>query len=212
MVIMDEIIDKSILTEQDFYEYLLNLYFNLKNGYLEASINRAYLDFSRTLHGIRKHPKKEMLFKLAKNKVIETITEMKDIQFENQRSFDNFHKKLSLEIRKIYRDNNFDGFNIGHSQKWINMTLKYIFTMKEKRIPGYKHVYQYSHVPLDNIIISKLKEYGFKGLNNRTWSRIDDYQEYFEIQQWIRKRFPKFLPMDVEFKLWIGEILDKFLS
>jgi len=205
---MDEIFDKSILTEQDFYEYLLNLYFNLKNGYLEASIYRAYLDLSRTLHGMRNHPRKDNLLKKAKNKIIEIITEMKDIQFENQRSFDNFHKKLSLEIRKLYRDNNFYGFNIGHSQKWINMTLKYIFTMRESRIPGFKHIYQYSHVPLDNIILSKLKEYGFKGLKNRSWSRIDDYQEYYEIQKWIRKRFPKYFPMDVEFKLWNGEMLD----
>jgi len=175
MLIMDEIFDKSILTEHDLYDYLLNLYFNIKKGYLEACVHRAYLDFSRTLHGIRNHPEKEILFKLAKNKVIETITKIKDIKFKNQSNFDNFHKKSLLEIRKIYRDNNFNGFYIGHSQKWINMTLKYVFTMKEKRIPGYKHIYQYSHVPIDNIIKKKLKQYGFKGLKKRTWSRIDDY-------------------------------------
>jgi len=154
---MNKIFEGSILTEEDLYKYLIKLYFNLKDGDLEACVKRAYLDICRTLHRIRKHQGKEELFANAKKKVIEILSRIKKSKFKNQKEFDEYHEKASKELWDLYHNNGFKGFYIGHSQKWINMTLKYIFTMKEKRIPGYKHIYQYSHVPIDNIIKKKLK-------------------------------------------------------
>lgn len=43
----------------DNYEYLLRVYFGSKGDYLARCIDRAYLDFCRTLDGIQKFNKTE---------------------------------------------------------------------------------------------------------------------------------------------------------
>jgi hypothetical protein len=52
-------------------------------------------------------------------------------------------------------------FFVGQAQKWVNMTMKYIFTVGEQRIPGFDLVYTYCHVPLDNILLEKIREIWF---------------------------------------------------
>ncbi len=51
--------------------------------------------------------------------------------------------------------------------------------------------------------MQRLKLYGFPVLGE-VWSRIDDYSLSYQI--WIRDRF-EFVPLDVEFLLWMGKEL-----
>ena len=38
---------------------------------------------------------------------------------------------------------------------------------------------------------------------NHPWSRLDDYSQYLDFEQWFRNEFDG-APMDNEFELWIG--------
>lgn len=65
----------------------------------------------------------------------------------------------------------------GQAQKWINMTLKYMFAIGPNIIDGIDRNYDYFHIPLDNVIQEKLSIHGINRINIR-WSRIDNYQTY----------------------------------
>jgi hypothetical protein len=84
------------------------------------------------------------------------------------------------------------------------MTLKYIFVIGDKRLPGYGHLYSFGHLPLDDIIIKRLQSRGLPNLSSR-WSRLNDYKEYLVIQKWVRDFFIGSIPLAVEFHLWQEE-------
>jgi hypothetical protein len=44
------------------------------------------------------------------------------------------------------------------------------------------------HAPIDNILLEKLKKYDFPALKC-AWSRLDDYTEYLQWQNWLRQKF-----------------------
>ena len=95
--------------------------------------------------------------------------------------FDKFHETLCDEIIKIYKRYNIE-FYYGQAQKWVNMTMKYLCVIGEKKYPWLKKVYSSLHVPIDRVIlnqaINEFKIYsvivnGDKvSLKNLSWSRI----------------------------------------
>jgi hypothetical protein len=118
--------------------------------------------------------------------------------------FDAWHQETCSQLQTRYAQYNHELF-IGQAQKWVNMTLKYVYTFGEQRISGFAPFYQYSHVPLDTILIDKLQRYHAPQLTKR-WSRLDTYTEYLAFQHWIRQRFT-LAPLDVEFRFWLGKPL-----
>ena len=84
----------------------------------------------------------------------------------------------------------------------VNMTFKYIYVLGEERFPGFGHLYDLCHVPLDNILIEALRAHGFRALPC-AWSRLNDYDTYLDRQRGVRSRF-RLAPLDVEFQLWMG--------
>ena len=81
------------------------------------------------------------------------------------------------------------------------MTFKYIYVMGEQRLPGFGHLYDLCHVPLDNILIDALLPYDFQPLPC-AWSKLKNYDIYLDRQRWVRSRF-QLAPLDVEFLLWM---------
>ena len=43
------------------------------------------------------------------------------------------------------------------AQKWINMSMKYLYALGDERVPGISKNYEYFHIPIDNIILNELK-------------------------------------------------------
>jgi hypothetical protein len=86
-------------------------------------------------------------------------------------------------------------------QKWINMALKYVYVFGEERIPGFRHLYRFCHIPIDNVMLEKLGKWHAPKLS-KNWSRADDYDEYFRLQKWVRDKFPGSPPLAVEFALY----------
>jgi hypothetical protein len=83
------------------------------------------------------------------------------------------------------------------------MAFKYVHVFGEERLPGFERLYRFGHVPMDRIMLARLRPYGAPRLS-AAWSRIQDYAEYMHFQQWIRHQFPDSAPLAVEFHLWLG--------
>jgi len=200
-------IKKTKLTKEDFSKFWLRVYFGseIEKDFILSCIDRAYRDFNRTMHGIADKKKEDKYdygyFRSLMNEIInDTLTN----DF-NQNSFDMWHKqscdKLINEFEKIV---NYQ-LHYGQAQKWINMTLKYLFAIGNEKINGIDRNYKYFHIPIDNIIQKKLNiEYNICNIPMK-WSRINDYTIYMNYQIEVRSKLMGQIPMDVEFKLFNGE-------
>ena len=192
-----------MFSHTDCDDFLIRLVFGNNDDFLDSCVNKAYLDFNRTLHGISKLVCKFELDQQARIILRSLFTNLKDcLDIDNQITFDIWHRQACTDIASLYEASGYS-LSVGQAQKWINMTFKYIFTMGENRLPGYSYLYEFCHSPLDNIILAKLTENGFQGLRC-AWSRLDDYDIYLDCQNWIRRKFEK-SALDVEFDLWLGK-------
>jgi hypothetical protein len=92
----------------------------------------------------------------------------------------------------------------GHAQKWVNMTLKYLFTAHGLGLDNAGDIatwYPYAHVPIDQILMRALYGDGFvHSPRPRAWSTINQ-RDYIDFQMSVRRTYVE-CPMDVEFMLW----------
>ena len=189
------------ISKTDRSNFLLFLYFGKSNDYLDNCINRAYRDFNRTLHGFSKLENKDEIYSEAKEYLRKSLLNLSsDKSIDSQDSFDDWHKRLCEELRVLFDSYSYKTLFIGQSQKWINMTLKYIY-MFHKKNSGFENLFQFSHIPIDNIILSKLD---YKDLTS-AWSRINNYEEYFKVQKHVREvaANQKMTAFEFEFKLFM---------
>jgi hypothetical protein len=91
---------------------------------------------------------------------------------------------------------------VGQAQKWLNMSMKYLFTLGERRVPGFAHLYQFAHIPIDNVFLKSATALGGPSLHV-PWSRLDDYATYLSCQQAFRNLFGGSIPLEAEFRLWL---------
>jgi hypothetical protein len=186
---------------RDYEEYLLRLIFGREIN-LAACINLAYGDFNRTLRGISKLSRGNALRSKAEKILTDALTTLKarPEKAMAQSEFDDWHRKTCGDLVAIYGDA--FAFHAGQAQKWVNMTLKYIFTVGEEHIPGFGPVYTLCHAPIDNVVLGELTRYGFEW-PSKAWSQFS-YDEYFTCQEWMRSRFKPTPLLSVEFLLWMG--------
>jgi hypothetical protein len=192
---------ESILTRADYEDYLIRLYFGGSPDYLQCCLDRAYRDFSRTMHGLSSIETNSALYHQARAHLRQALETLLSTEHVTQEIFDGWHQQTCNALVTIYHQHQHRMY-IGQAQKWINMTLKYVFTFGETRLPGFSKLYPFCHVPLDNIFMDYLAPYNPPSLSVR-WSRITDYDEYLHYQQWVRERFAN-IPLDTEFLIWLG--------
>lgn len=147
-----------------YFAYFRKDIFQDEEKKYEAALDRAYTDMAaHTLHLKEKHKDKkekecdvikEKTKESAKKIIHEKIEELKKTASLTPETFNNWHKKLCEKIKTIY-ETDFD-FHIGQSQKWINMTLKYLYVFGE--FHDKKEYVECFHAPLDNIIIDCAKK------------------------------------------------------
>ncbi len=204
-------ISNSRLTRGDYEDYLVYLYFHVRPSvgtkqYLEACIKRAYLDFNRTLRGLEAIDRPRKIYGQAAGGLRPVLMELRNrcAGGVGKGQFDEWHHAACSTLISIYKQHSFP-FTFGQAQKWINMSLKYVFVLGEARVSGFIRAYQSCHAPLDGILLEMLSRLdGFPKVE-RPWSKLDDYAEYLDVQMWIRDKFDPLPPLDVEFKLWMGE-------
>lgn len=190
-------------SREDYNDYVLHLYFGFSENPLESCIKRAYLDLARTLHGFSKHKNHERIFKSAVEFLSLMLTDTKNIKSKNnQEEFDTWHFMICNSLCMKYQIDGYEDFSYGQAQKWLNMTMKYIYVFGEDYLPGYQSVYRFCHIPVDNYILEAIYKGGAPKLN-QSWSRTNK-KDYLKIQEWVREQYPGIPPLSVEFHLWNG--------
>jgi hypothetical protein len=189
----------STISREDKEEFWIRVYLNQTSDYIDCAIERAYLDFARTQHGIK--PDLMVEHKDVKNHIKGFIVELQSRTFGNQDQFDEWHNDKCNLLKTEYKELKGYQLTIGQAQKWINMSLKYLFILGENRVTGISRNYRFFHIPIDNIIQDKLSTKIER--IKQPWSRIDDYSLYLEYQKQVRNCFLDEIPLDVEFKMWM---------
>lgn len=198
----------TVTIDPKILDFLYKIYFNFSDGPMRASVNRAYRDFNRTLKGFPKGEEKENerynLKENWSNLMIDAIkAKLLKSKFNNWCEFNAWHKDVCERLKN--RNDNYKKLTFGQAQKWLNMTLKYLFVMGDEKVNGISINYEYFHIPIDNIIqeeILKDLKRDPKDKIFKVWSQIDDYDKYLVFQREIRIHYPNKIPMDVEFELF----------
>lgn len=191
---------KTTLEQDDFERFWIRVFLHTSDNFLERCIERAYRDFNRTLHGIKDHENKDAYSRLS-NLVKAIVGEITNKKISTEIEFDNWHKDKCEVLQEGFMNELGYELSVGQAQKWINMTLKYLFALGESRFKGISENYQFYHIPIDNIIQEKLEQEGIEKFKER-WSRIKSYSDYLGYQKKVRQHFKGQIPMDVEFKLF----------
>ena len=216
---------KNKINEKDILEFFKYSYFGNLNKPIEAVINRAYRDMCRTLDFKNITENDKTNFKKEVKAILRNIMKNEDKNqninnIKNQDEFDTWHKgicdkiiKKSKKIEKIKETN--EGkeekihFTYGQAQKWVNMTIKYLYILNEHT---FDNVFDFLHIPVDNYIFKVAKEKLGIDAPTNAWSRWDNYKEYKDYQKAIRKKLKEKIreksdidtpPLLWEFKNWL---------
>ena len=161
------------LNQNDAIAFLIQCYFGDVSDPVLASINRAYLDMQT--HTISGEP--DILFQ--RRKAITEYLHDELSRIPNGMAFDAWHRTISREIKHRYRE-----LSYGQIQKWLNMTIKYLFTLKALGVDG---ISEYISVEHANDFHPALDSFVLKAIErpSPTWSNIQDYDYYNAIRQLI---------------------------
>lgn len=193
---------------------------NIHHFDFELWFNKAYRTVARTIPGGLTRVQKMNMCNYLHDEL------NNNIDVNTQEDFDDWQKNVIDEISQI------GDFELGKSQKIVNMLLKYFccwyYSDQDPNFNvEYNHLvlcFQYFHAPVDNIVLKsvlRLDEYNLdiirrighdnpKFLVNNVhvpWSKLDNYEIYMELQNFIQERADAlglFSKLDFEMQhLWI---------
>lgn len=196
---VEEII--KIRVDRDILDFLKAIYFGDFTNPLKAASSRAYRDMSRTIrfNGLPNVTRLKLREKVNDVFKIE-ILKLNSKSITSQSKFDSWHRSVSDKIKNIYQD---EGIKLtyGHTQKWINMIIKYLYMLEEY---SFNDIFEYLHIPVDNYVISIAKDsLGIKR-PKIAWSKWDSYEDqYLKYQNLIREKIATETPLRWEFRCWL---------
>lgn len=153
--------------------FLIQCYFgDIEDPYL-AAIDKAYFDMQTHTVSAKKKQIFEMRFKESEY-LYERLT---NIQKEDD--YNVWHENTARMMKKISKPVE---LSYGQIQKWINMSVKYLYTFKSLGVEGIdeyfiKHKSEF-HAPLDSYVLEHLNK-------SDKWSQIPSYERYKEISEEI---------------------------
>lgn len=161
---------------------------------IALAMSKAYRDLMRTIRGFSRNPKHDEMISNARQTLHLSIETILSAEIDSQAKFDDLHRKACYDLISSFGE---QAFTVGQAQKWINMTFKYLHLLDYLEV---QKVYEYCHVPVDGYLLCIT---GYDKI--KTWSKMDNYTEYLEYQNWFRKAYPDEIPLDKEFHLWLEE-------
>ena len=160
-------------------DFLICCYFGQSKDLCKAAVDRAYVDMAaHTLHFIKKDNYKEKWeCRLnASDAIIERIQ-----KFDGE--FLKWHSETIVMIKKYYdgkleNENGKKTLTEGQAQKWLNMTIKYLFVLKkllgeeDGRLKTIKTFFKRTsevdyRMPIDSYVLIKLG-------GSKSWSKLED--------------------------------------
>lgn len=224
-----------ISINQNLYDFLLFSYFGITvdsdaDEVISACIRRAYRDAASHVLTVKDEivTDKQLLDtagieSTAKDRSLKTVlkeigvkkirTFIGELSCKTKESYDTKHGELCKDLVGLYKDhcNNERCFTCGVAQKWVNMSVKYLWLFSLLPDGLDKNL----HIPLDSYIIkiakadSEKMSHGLKISESKTidcaWSKISDYDKYKEYQDTIREKIDESYasPLDWECPAWI---------
>lgn len=198
-------------------------------GKKQKCARRAYLDLARTvkykyssseLDKAKKDPDKRKYRDMRNDTITyickELIGSIATCPGSNA-DFDSWHKSVCQQIESTMNNKKLDNgekllkegedFTIGQAQKWVNMTLKYLWLL-DMLPEGISETDLY--VPIDSFILKALEKNisdishkdGTYKYNGEAWSRLRTYEKYKRLQYEIKK-VAGGNPINWESKAWI---------
>ncbi len=184
-------------------KFLQKLVFGSVSDPLEAAYFRAYRDFNRTLRfGAVDTKAREALRTKVLDQLGTCISALKRYYSPEQEFFDQWHERTCYDIRGVYLSADIK-FTFGQAQKWLNMTLKYLYVLGDHDLDRFLDLF---HIPIDKYVI----EIAARDLNipcpKKRWSKWDDYtNEYMRYQLALRERIVGVSPFFWELSAWNDE-------
>lgn len=233
--------DLNIIGKENAIYFMLYSYFGIKKttdklDIIQFAIDFAYRDAARHVLSFgdygneeSRKQKKNDARKDSTETIREAIDKLKEIAETCNKEqpgvikkiYDDWHEELTTKkLQGIYANYKFKDkykFTCGIAQKWVNMTMKYIYIFislfqncseKSDFESEYGVMIQtfskYFHVPIDSYIIKAAREELGVDCEFNGWSKIDSYEKYFEFQDKIRGNSNlNEVPIDWESQAWI---------
>lgn len=195
----DEIVETKV--DKDILDYLKAIYFGDLTDPLKAANSRAYRDMNRTIRFNGLPDATRLALREKVNAVFDTeLTKLKSYSITSQDEFDAWHHSVSDKIKKLYLD---EGVKLtyGQAQKWINMTIKYLYMLEANSFDG---VFEFLHIPLDNYVFDIARDLLGIARPKVAWSSWDNYDEqYLCYQNLIREKITTGTPLRWELRYWL---------
>lgn len=205
------------MRDENCVNFLLYSYFGIELKDLEPAqeqavivkcAQRAYKDFCRTLR-FRKldgskskkdieNTHKEFCSNIC-GKIERLISE--SLLLSNVDHFDFRHNEACKAIcQAVFKSNILEKFCYGQAQKWLNMTIKYIWLLGLRK-EQFDRLIPVIHVPVDRYVMKAASEAGISLLRKDgqskeyhadksvSWSQWD-YGTYIKFQHDLRHRYP----------------------
>lgn len=192
-----------VAVDSDILDFLTFVYFGNPTNKMKAASRRAYLDMNRTIRFNDFPEEGRYQLRLSVLQLFEKeIPTLLGRSIQKQGDFDDWHFKVCQEVMSLYHQEQIP-FTVGQAQKWLNMTIKYLYTLE---YDSFSQTFPFFHLPLDHYIFDAVKtELGIKP-PLKAWSRLDDYQIYLAYQDKIREELTNMSPLRWEFRFWLKAI------
>lgn len=183
-----------VSVDSKILDFLKMLYFGVTDNPFEAASRSAYTDMCRTIRFYGKNG--DTLRKTVDGLLEDRIPDL--VAVNDSKEFTKWHHSICDEIVSLYEAEGIELY-IGQAQKWVNMTLKYLYVLVPDVVEPF---YRFLHIPLDNYIMDiAKKQYGIPSLPC-AWSRISNYQDYLDYEKMLMEVIDE-VPLDWEFRKWV---------
>lgn len=197
--VTDEIVETKV--DKDILYFLKAIYFGDFTDPLKAASSRAYRDMNRTIRFNGLPDATRLALREIVNGIFEIeISKLTSGSVTSQEKFDIWHRSVSDTIKALYLDEGIK-FTYGHAQKWINMTIKYLYMLEAD---SFDDVFEFLHIPLDNYVFDIARDSLGITRPKVAWSSWDNYEEqYLQYQNLIREKITTGTPLRWEFRYWL---------
>lgn len=187
--------------DKDIIDFLKAIYFGDYTNTLQAASNRAYRDMNRTirfksLSACVRVELREQVYIIFN----EEIKYLVNGNIKKREDFDEWHCTVCTRMKEIYANRGIL-LTYGQAQKWLNMTIKYLYILEAYT---FEDVFDFLHIPLDNYVFDIANDVLNVDRPTIVWSKWDDYEkQYLAYQKKIREQVRNCEPMRWEFRYWL---------
>ena len=151
--------------QKNALDFLLYSYFGItsdseKEELSNAALEKAYFDATQqgAFNTLISKEKRESVSTAHDNALSKLREQLKTVDFDN---YDKWHNTTCVAVCNKYDEQSLNCFTYGNAQKWVNMTMKYLYLfdslgLKNRPIIIDEAKAKCLHVPVDSYIIESV--------------------------------------------------------